>query len=44
MWPGDMAEMFRGLHDLPTSQGFPAGSRPFIFQEVIDLGNFDNQV
>lgn len=26
------------LNDLPTSKGFPAGSRPLIYQEVIDQG------
>ena len=38
MWPGDLDGIFNSLVNLPTSKGFPAGSRPFIFQEVIDQG------
>ena len=38
MWPGDLEKIFGSLNDLPTSHGFPGGSRPFIFQEVIDQG------
>ncbi|XP_027210307.2 pancreatic alpha-amylase 2a5 [Penaeus vannamei] len=37
MWPGDMKVIFDRLNDLNTAY-FPAGSRPFIYQEVIDLG------
>ncbi|KAG5285250.1 hypothetical protein AALO_G00001220 [Alosa alosa] len=37
MWPGDMKAVFDRLHNLNTAW-FSAGSRPFIFQEVIDLG------
>jgi len=36
MWPGDLEVIFDSLHDLSTSKGFSAGSRPFIYQEVID--------
>jgi len=36
MWPGDMKEIFSKLSNLPTEHGFPAGARPFIFQEVIE--------
>lgn len=28
--------MLNGLNDLPTDQGFPAGSKMFVYQEVID--------
>jgi len=38
MWPGDLDAIFSSLNDLPTSKGFSGGSRPFIFQEVIDQG------
>jgi alpha-amylase len=38
MWPGDMQAIFGRLNDLSTAHGFPAGTRPFIFMEVIDLG------
>ena len=38
IWPGDLNAIFSSLNDLPTSKGFPSGSRPFIFQEVIDQG------
>jgi alpha-amylase len=38
MWPADMKAIFDQLNNLPTDQGFPAGSKPFVFQEVIDLG------
>ncbi len=37
MWPGDMEAIFAGLNNL-NSQWFPAGTRPYIFQEVIDQG------
>lgn len=38
MWPGDLQVISSRLNDLPTDKGFPAGTRPFIYQEVIDLG------
>ena len=38
MWPGDLKIIADMLNDLPTSKGFPAGSRPLIYQEVIDQG------
>ncbi|XP_053549744.1 pancreatic alpha-amylase [Bombina bombina] len=37
MWPGDLQAITSKLNNLNT-QWFPSGSRPFIFQEVIDLG------
>jgi len=37
MWPGDMEIIFNSVNNLNTDY-FPAGARPFIFQEVIDLG------
>ncbi|XP_077293316.1 alpha-amylase 2-like [Arctopsyche grandis] len=38
MWPRDLSVIYGRLNDLNTAQGFPSGSRPYIFQEVIDLG------
>ncbi|XP_055915749.1 alpha-amylase A-like [Eupeodes corollae] len=38
MWPRDMEVILNALDDLNTDQGFARGSRPFIFQEVIDNG------
>ncbi|KAJ8409556.1 hypothetical protein AAFF_G00229570 [Aldrovandia affinis] len=37
MWPEDLEAVCSRLHNLNTSW-FPSGSKPFIFQEVIDLG------
>ncbi|XP_048801424.1 pancreatic alpha-amylase isoform X2 [Lagopus muta] len=37
MWPGDISAFLAKLHNLNT-QWFSAGTKPFIFQEVIDLG------
>ncbi|TRZ18224.1 hypothetical protein HGM15179_008890 [Zosterops borbonicus] len=37
MWPGDIRAFLDKLNDLNT-QWFPEGTKPFIFQEVIDLG------
>lgn len=39
MWPTDMTAMFEGLHNLNTSHGFSANSKPFIFQEVIQFSD-----
>ena len=33
MWPGDMKAILDKLHNLNT-RWFPAGSKPFIYQEV----------
>ncbi|XP_070505307.1 alpha-amylase A-like [Chironomus tepperi] len=38
MWPGDLEYIFGRLNNLNTAHGFPNGARPFITQEVIDLG------
>ena len=32
----DIAATLSRLNDLPTDQGFPAGSKFYVFQEVID--------
>ncbi|KAK9688399.1 Alpha amylase, C-terminal all-beta domain [Popillia japonica] len=38
MWPEDLAVIYSRLNDLNTEHGFASGSRPFLYQEVIDLG------
>lgn len=38
MWPEDLDVIYGSLNDLNVDHGFPVGSRPFIAQEVIDLG------
>lgn len=38
MWPADLSEIYGRVKDLSTEHGFVAGSRPFIYQEVIDMG------
>jgi len=38
MWPNDLNAIFSALDDLSTAKGFPAETRPFIAQEVIDRG------
>nr|XP_023015287.1 alpha-amylase-like [Leptinotarsa decemlineata] len=38
MWPADLAAIYGMAKNLNTDHGFAEGSRPFFFQEVIDLG------
>uniref|UniRef100_A0A3P8XCE6 Alpha-amylase n=1 Tax=Esox lucius TaxID=8010 RepID=A0A3P8XCE6_ESOLU len=38
MWPEDLKNIYSKLHDL-NATWFPHGSRPLIYQEVIDLGD-----
>ena len=38
MWPADMKAILDRLDNLPTGQGFAAGARAFVYQEVIDFG------
>ncbi|XP_052870558.1 alpha-amylase 2-like [Anopheles cruzii] len=38
MWPGDLQAIYSRMNNLPTDHGFPPNARPFITQEVIDLG------
>lgn len=40
MWPADLEAIYGQVDDLNTDFGFAAGSRPYIYQEVIDLGLF----
>uniref|UniRef100_A0A673K3G2 alpha-amylase n=1 Tax=Sinocyclocheilus rhinocerous TaxID=307959 RepID=A0A673K3G2_9TELE len=37
MWPGDLTNVYGRLKTLNT-KWFPSGTKPFIYQEVIDLG------
>lgn len=37
MWPADLRAIYARLDNLST-EFFPAGTKPFIYQEVIDLG------
>lgn len=39
MWPQDLKVIYNRVKNLNTSHGFAQNSRPFIVQEVIDLGN-----
>ncbi|PSN30052.1 Alpha-amylase A [Blattella germanica] len=39
MWPEDLEYIYNHVNDLNTEHGFAAGSRAFIYQEVIDWGN-----
>ncbi|CAK9827439.1 Alpha-amylase-related protein [Anthophora retusa] len=38
MWPADLNIIYSRLNNLNTVHGFPANSRPYIYQEVIDYG------
>nr|ABO77640.1 alpha-amylase [Musca domestica] len=38
MWPEDLEVIYGRLKDLNTDFGFPANTKPYIYQEVIDLG------
>lgn len=39
MWPKDLRVIYSKVKSLSSQNGFTQGSRPFFFQEVIDLGN-----
>ncbi|MCL4141012.1 UNVERIFIED_CONTAM: hypothetical protein GTU68_028959, partial [Idotea baltica] len=39
MWPEDLQAMLDLTNDLNVDQGFPAGTRPFFYYEVIDQSN-----
>jgi len=39
MWPGDLKIIYDRIKNLNTNHGFPSGARPYIYQEVIDLGD-----
>ncbi|XP_020281581.1 alpha-amylase-like [Pseudomyrmex gracilis] len=38
MWPQDLAIIYNRTKDLSTAAGYPPNTRPYIYQEVIDLG------
>jgi hypothetical protein len=40
MWPADLQYIYSQLKGLNPGHGFTAGSNPFIYQQVIDLGEF----
>jgi hypothetical protein len=40
MWPCDLKYIYGQLKNLNTDHGFSPCTRPFIYQEVIDLGEF----
>lgn len=39
MYVEDLTKIYKAVKNLNTTFGFSKGSRPFIYQEVIDLGN-----
>lgn len=41
MWPGDLKIIYNRLNNLPTSHNFPSNTRPFIVQEVTDVGSHE---
>ncbi|KAL1137765.1 hypothetical protein AAG570_009461 [Ranatra chinensis] len=38
MWPADVQYIYSKVKSLSTVHGFKAGTKPYIYQEVIDLG------
>lgn len=38
MWPQDLEIIYNRTKNLSTTAGYPPGTRPYIYQEVIDLG------
>ena len=40
MWPHDLRYIYSQLKDLNTDYGFANGTRPFIYQNIIDIGEF----
>ena len=38
MWPEENEQLYSLLHNLNTAQGFPAATKPWLGQEVIDQG------
>nr|AGJ52072.1 alpha-amylase KME1 [Reticulitermes speratus] len=38
MLPDDLKDIYKQLHNLSLEHGFDPGTRPFFYQEVIDLG------
>ncbi|XP_072949077.1 alpha-amylase 4N-like isoform X2 [Epargyreus clarus] len=39
MWPKDLSEIYKRLHNLNTDFGFAPNTKPYIYQEVIYYGN-----
>lgn len=44
MWPADLAAIYSKLKNLDTSYGFSKNTRPYIFQEVIDYGEWEEAI
>lgn len=42
MWPSDLQAIYGSVNGLSSEHGFPTGSKPFIYQEVIDFGMYEN--
>jgi len=38
MWPSDLQYIYSHVNNLSVQHGFAPGTRPFFYQEVIDLG------
>ena len=38
MWPADLEYIYGKVNGLSSDHGFESGARPYIYQEVIDLG------
>lgn len=38
MWPVDLETIYSRVKNLSVDHGFEAGTRPYVFQEVIDYG------
>lgn len=38
MWPSDLKVIYGRLKNLNTDYGFPKDAKPFIYQQIIDLG------
>lgn len=43
MWPSDLQAIYGRVNSLSSEHGFPTGSKPFIYQEVIDFGKYENE-
>jgi len=40
MWPADLRYIYSQLKNLDPDHGFATGTRPFIYQDVMDFGEF----
>lgn len=44
IWPPNLKEIYSRLKNLNTQYGFPESARPFIYQEVSNMGKISNRV